>query len=246
MAVVLWESVIVVVFQPDGAATRVLDQMSPAVTLFVVALGIPIGFVMNQVYFTVYDGLRPRMPFLPVPLDRGGDILRNLQPDQRRHVEEAINVPIAISEELVTTRRRKSGRYTYRLIDNSPRGRRVYADRRKDHWRAVLWLMLNGLEPEQGDRLRVEYGTRADTYHALGGCRFAVLTAFLTTVAYNAVVHWNELLDEWLRSIVCLAVIAAGSAFLLVVLTQARANTLRVMQDLLKDSLRTCAMRGGT
>lgn len=238
MVIVLWEMTIALVVTPVSAGHVLITEIDPAVTLFVVALGVPVGFVMNQIYFAVLDGLLPFMRFLAVPLDRGAQILRHLHLDQLAYLRENTSFELDMVDDKVHFVRGWIRR-RFRLVDNTIKGRRAYARVRRQNWRAVLWLMLHGVSKDHGDALRAEYGARADTYHALGGCRYAVATATALVATYNLVAHRTEILDDWVHTLIIVSLIASGTFLLLVVISRARHNTLTVLQEVIMDSLRS-------
>lgn len=239
---VLDEFILALATKREVAGVVVGHQLDSGAVVLLIALGVPLGFLMNQIYYLLWDGMATWSAWFPVPLDRGRDVLLRLDPEHR---EVVIKRGLAMElEELATFNKDKrawkigpAGRFE--LLDNTPDGRRRYRLARRANWRAVRWLMLYAVDKDDSDLLRGEYGSRAETYHALGGSRYAVLTATLIAVAYNAAVHADSITSHWT------AVIAAGLAWFTlgfgaaVVLWRARANTLTAMQDVLVDGLRS-------
>jgi hypothetical protein len=121
--------------------------------------------------------------------------------------------------------------------------RRQYRDARKMNWRAVRWLMLFDLDDETSSVLRAEYGGRADTYHALGGSRYAVLTATAACVVYNLSVHFHVALDHHWRSLVVVGVWVVFAFTAYALLTKGRAATYQVMQEVVRDALRASSRK---
>jgi hypothetical protein len=235
-----------VAYRASTIGSRFISEFDPAAAVFVIALGVPIGFLMNQLYFYFWDGLAPWLRFLPVPLDRGKEILLNLRPPQLEALREETTIKFDLGDNPTTTSRRrvfglgpKFGLIIFKPINNTVRGRKDYRTVRRNNWQAVLWILMHGLEEDAGALIRAEYGARADTYHALGGASYGVLTGTALFSIYNLARHTDLVVAYPSRAVVVGAIVGCGVTAVLGLLRRARASTLRTMQDLLKHSLRT-------
>jgi hypothetical protein len=232
-------------------ATSVFDEIDEGVGVFLVALGVPAGFLMNQIYYYIWDGMAVRVSWAPVPRDRGQAILLEMDDRYRRSLAVA-GLQIDLEERIELSSRRfkwldavLGPRYRVKEIPGVPMAdaRATYRSARKKNWRAVRWLMLFDLDEETSAVLRAEYGGRADAYHALGGSRYAVITATALCVVYNLAVHFDRAVDEIGRTValgVIWAVIAFGAYWLL---TRGRAATYFVMLEVVRDALRASSRK---
>lgn len=133
----------------------------------------------------------------------------------------------------------KFGLLIFKPVNNTVPGRKRYRKVRAENWQAVLWIMMHGLDTETGKLVRTEYRARADTYHALGGSVYGVLTGTALFSLYNLSRHTDVVTAHPTRAVVVGLIISVGVTITIALLRRARASTLRPMQNLLKHSLRT-------
>lgn len=202
---------------------------------------------MNQVYFYTLASALPWLRFLPVPEDKGLAVLSQLTEGQLAYLWSRTNLFLDDSAPVVLRRTRSVSilrivfsRQRLFPLDNSVRGRRHYATVRRSNWRAVRWLMLHGLNQDDREIVNREYAGRMETYHALGGSRYAGLTGTIIVAGYNGWVHRDVARSDPWNFLIAGLVIFFLFLGVLYVLGRARQNTSRVAQELVIDSLRSC------
>jgi hypothetical protein len=148
----IWELIIAIVFLPHPGGFGLLNDLDPTATIVVALLGVPIGFLMNQMYFYAWDSVTPWIRFLPVPIDRGRQVLDCLTPGQLAFLNEKTGLSV---DESNTARRIQRGVGFERLafgerwlvpVENTTQGRKDYSRTRRHNWRLVRWLITLGLE----------------------------------------------------------------------------------------------------
>ncbi len=242
MVLVLDEFMLALITKREVAGAVVGHQLDSGIAVLLIALGVPLGFLMNQIYYLLWDGMATWSPWFPVPLDRGRNVLTRLDPEHLAVVDKR-GLTVDLSERAIFNSDKRiwkvGPRGRFELVENTREGRRAYRLARRTNWRAVRWLMLYAVDKDDSEILRGEYGGRAETYHALGGSRYAVLTATLVAFTYNAAVHADAIPSGWVDALaagLAWSVLGFGAAL---VLWRARANTLQAMQDVLVDGLRS-------
>ncbi len=231
------ELLIVFVFRREHAAAVVNRHLSTGTVAFLIAVGVPLGFLMNQFYYYLSEEMGIRWPWLPVALDRGRAVLNELAPAQRSVLEQN-GLAFSLKRR---TRLKKGGLLPprYVLKDQSKQARVEYREVRGQNWRAVRWLMTYGAEPEYRRVLLSSYTARSETYHALGGARYAVFTATVFCALYNLLSHADDIADRPWRSSLVIVLWLGVALALGYLLTRVRGRTLVALQESLIDGLRT-------
>lgn len=205
-----------------------------------VAATIPIGFVIYQLYYFRYE---PVVRFFLVfwcgrivRRDRGGQVLRTLDPAQLENLEEIFQRKIERDEKHreVPPGDNLIEKAMHRLkvleiqgpataLEKKAR-RQAYEESWYTHW-DVLRSTID-MSAEQSDRVRTEYTTLSDIYHSLGAARTAVTIAWFG-VCLLAASHAGRVLDAPWIAVLGFFLISALSGILWVVLYIARGRTWR-------------------
>lgn len=216
-------------------ASGTLNLISPAMVALLVTSGIPLGFLVYQVYYYLYGQY---FPFSIVNRDRGGEILAAL--------------PLTIAEELkelagsvsdtdnMTETSTLIGYPVVRLIPGArnQRGRAQYRLRVHTNWETIRFLVhvicLRNKSPE----VRAEVTNLADIYHAIGASRIGLIAAALVHMGYNLVAKAHLLQVAPLKVVASILLPQFGVALLLFALESTRRQTLNSLQMFLAQSVR--------
>jgi hypothetical protein len=168
------------------AALRV--NVAPVVA---VLASIPVGFLVYQLYYVFY---RPIMLLWPhrwhgrwVRLDRGAQVLNELQPTQIQALRDLLDTDLEVSEahdkDEAWPHRwlgllKLSDEYVSRHGDR-PSAAEVYRSRWYDNW-DVLRAIIDISDATEATRgIKREYVALSDLYHALGATRTALTAAWV-------------------------------------------------------------------
>lgn len=240
---------------PVVDASRPIQDNFAAVIAVVAT--IPTGFLIYQLYYFRYE---PVVRYFLVywggrivRRDRGGQVLRTLDPAQLENLEDIFQRKIDRNEihrevpkdREVPKRKKLIERAMHRLkvleihgdmgaLEKNAR-RQAYEASWYTHW-DVLRATID-MSAEQNNRVRSEYTSLSDIYHSLGAARTAVTIAW-AAVCLVAVLHKGRVLDApWIALLGFLS-ISALSATLWVVLYVARGRTWRTAAASLTLGLR--------
>lgn len=221
-----------------GAITHAVAQdQSVAATVIAVFASVPLGFVLYQAYFIVFDEMRYFSRFIALPQDRGAIILSELDASQRRYVEAhcVANLQLDATEQ-ARIHLTKLGLW------RSSAGRRAvnsYRIARRENWRALQWLLADRFGSGQSPVFVARYQSLSDLYHALGAARTAVLagpSVFLLTAF--AIKH-ARIAANLPRAAATSTVIAVMTYFMCSVFHHARGHTSQNLSNSLVDMLRS-------
>ena len=161
------------------------------------AAGIPLGFIIYQIYFFMYGTV---LPFYLVNIDRGIDIFRvpgretlnpttiDIHPETLKRITIDIGVALDVEEMTEEFRIRLLHAPLHRLKreHRNPAGKRKYEARLQNHWEIVRYYLTRiSANPKSSD-ISKEFTTLSDIYHSLGASRIAVLLAYLASITYVA------------------------------------------------------------
>lgn len=198
-----------------------LSQLTTGAAAILIGSGVPLGFLIYQLYYHAYDHW---MPLSLAPQDRGGDILRCLPCDVQTKLktyEPSLDIdemcepssiallPIIFGPRLPRLKanfRNRSGKSSYR------KNRQVNFE--------VIRFYLNVISTEvKSDNFRQEYTNLSDIYNAIGASRIALICSSILYVFYNffSPVHLHALSARYMYPL-----IINGAIFIL---------ALRVMQS---------------
>jgi hypothetical protein len=220
-----------------------VSQSDASLLIVLIGATIPIGFLLYQVYHVFLEEAVSWLPPFAVPLDRGRQILQQLDGAQRRRIREQSGIS-HIDDSLLASGRIRPWRLKdvlgakevpSHLAGASPR--QVYAYIRHQNWRAVKWALFNELPEDRSALIRREYTGFADIYHSIGASRMAVMCGYCGLALYDLAVHTPSFAN-WPRLLLTLAAWVITCSVTFAVLTYARRHTLVSIQDLVTDSLR--------
>jgi hypothetical protein len=174
---------------------------------------IPIGFVVYQAY---YFGYRPVVRFWPLPwggrfvrLDRGSQILHELQGEQVEALEEIFETSLDVTKPYnrvtdpgpwLRHPRRKLDYWTRKLelrpewmaVSDRRERRRRYEARWHENWDVLRAILDISGSVKGSGQIKQEYTILSDLYHALGATRKAVAFGW-GLVVFLAVVHLGRI-----------------------------------------------------
>lgn len=178
-----------------------LAQLTTGVAALLIGSGIPLGFLLYQLYYHAYDHW---MPLSLAPQDRGGDILRCLPPQVQCRLKTY--EPILDTEEMCEPSRIAVlplifGPHLRRLKEQfrNRAGKDSYRKNRQTNFELVRFY-LNVISTEvNSEYFRQEYTNLSDIYNAIGASRIALISSFVLYVFYNGLspVHRNDLLAHY-------------------------------------------------
>jgi hypothetical protein len=164
-----------------------LAQLTTGAAAVLIGSGVPLGFLIYQLYYESYDHW---MPFSLAPQDRGGDILKGL-PEQvlteLRAYETRLNIcemcDFSTNPLLVSV----FGQHLRRLKPEfrNRKGKRAYRHKRQVNFEAIRFYLTVISTSVESDNFRNEYTNLSDIYNAIGACRTALLLSFFLYVLYN-------------------------------------------------------------
>lgn len=160
--------------------------------------GIPLGFLIYQVYYGYYGR---RYPFGIVNRDIYGNVLRGLPRASLQKIARRVGLSVAETEDLtVDMYYRTAGGLFLRLdkAHRTPDWRRRSKERHRNAYAIVQFLLIRKELLDRADVVRREYTTLSDIFHALGATRVAVLGAFATYIIYNVAIH-DYLTFQWIN-----------------------------------------------
>lgn len=181
---------------PFADASEPIQDNITAVTAVLAA--IPVGFLIYQFYYFTYE---PVLRFLAfrwrgryVRRDRGGQILRTLDPQHISRLEEIfgckieleeIHSPIPPSKRPIRRLMHAGGILevagtTKALPMQGERRKQAYQDIWYTHWYALRSAVDIAASHSGGEQVKAEYTTLSDIYHSLGAANTAVLIAGFT------------------------------------------------------------------
>lgn len=222
-------------------------NVSSAFVIAVLAAGIPVGFILYQLYYGAY---RPfawsRWP-RPMPRkDRGAEVLRALTCRQRYTLFKAIGQPFDHREAFQPRTGRLLSIRPLRLLtdwedtfcpDQPCMCRDIYPRypvtgsptnfrlRWRRNWDVVMTIADMRGNDSRYIAVKREYTSLSDIYHALGVCRVSIGVAFLAWVTYNWVHNSQTTGQHAAQCMIVAASAAAITAALIVFLSSARKQT---------------------
>lgn len=178
------------VFGSVGAAMEhsALSQLTTGAAAIVIGSGVPLGFLIYQLYYHTYDKW---MPFSLAPQDRGADILRNL-PD---HVRTKLKVyePNLDIDEMCEPSKIPLLRLIFGpdLLRLKPQfrdrtGKDRYRKNRQVNFEVIRFYLTVISTEVKSDNFRSEYTNLSDIYNAIGASRMALILSFVLYIFYNA------------------------------------------------------------
>jgi hypothetical protein len=189
-------------------------------------LSIPLGFVIYQLYFVVFQEVD--FAFLhrfATPEDRGLRILQDAGPVAVAHVLRGCRTGLDLASN------------EYRSVDA-----RAYRHAREKNWAAVQWLLATQLE-SRDDTARREYTNLSDIYHSLGASRFGVIAGTVSYLLYSVYAHHEDAAARPIRAVATLLIVGASAALADRIFTKGRkyagVSLYRLLTNLIYTHLRS-------
>lgn len=241
------------------ASTPIRDNIA---AVFAVVATIPVGFVIYQIYYFNYVPILRVWPFRwcgrYVRRDRGGQILRELDPEQICKLEEIFKCKVESEEIHSVVPSSKSPlrklMHATGLLEVSGRIKNLPMEEKKrqhayelvwsTHWNVIRAAVDIAASHSGSEHVKTEYTTLSDIYHSLGAARTAVLTAWLCTVGIS-VSHFDRVLDAPRDALLGGALISIMTMAIYMILHTARGRTSQTATASLVFALRWLYWRHG-
>lgn len=174
-----------------------LTQLSTGAAAIVIGSGVPLGFLIYQLYYHAYDHW---MPLSLAPQDRGGEILRCLPCDVQAELK-AYEPTLVIDEMCEPS---TLGLLPIIFGPNLPRlkaefrnrgGKNAYRKNRQINFEVVRFYFTVISAEVKSETFKQEYTNMSDIYNAIGASRTALILSFVCYGLYNALspVHRDAL-----------------------------------------------------
>jgi hypothetical protein len=219
--------------------------------------GIPLGFLVFQLYFWLWDSVTPRIFFLTPPIDRGAYLVGAIDPADRRllapEVARAIGDVFGVANRDIEACLRRKAPTRVSLVESlrlwrpqharerlRERIRREgYAARRRVHWSIAKYLINYVAGGQAGKVLRAEYMSFNDIYHSLGASMTALVIGTSSFVVYKGIADWRFVAHHRGPALGAVVVIAAGLWTTWKVLKYTRLRTHQLLLDGLAVGIRS-------
>ncbi len=165
-----------------------LSQLSTGAAAIVIGSGVPLGFLIYQLYYHAYDQW---MPLSLAPQDRGGDIIRCLPSDVQtklRAYEPMLDTDEMCEPSAIPLLPLIFGPDLPRLKAQfrNRAGKKHYRKNRQVNFEVVRFYLTVISTELKSESFRQEYTNLSDIYHAIGASRMALICSFVMYVSYNA------------------------------------------------------------
>ena len=177
----------VYVFGSVAAAMRqsALSQLTTGSAAVIIGAGVPLGFLIYQLYYYTHDHL---MPLSLAPADRGGDILRSLPsiPEELKAYEPELDIEEMCEEVNVRLLSPVVGGLRRLKSDfRDEKGRKRYLRNRLVNFEVVRFYFAVISTELRDDSFRQEYRNLSDIYNAIGASSTALVCSFALYLFYN-------------------------------------------------------------
>jgi hypothetical protein len=194
---------------PSSILQAEAPLLTPAAIAAVVTAGVPLGFILYQIYYSWYGKV---LPFGFVNRDRGADILLALSPEVRNTLC-SIDGTMPDLEEMSDPVRSFLLPYPFRRLKRVYRnalGAARFEAKAHDNWDLIrFWLHRVSLI-NKAELLKSEVTTLADIYHAVGAARTALLLSCVLHLLFNMKLVFNITITHT----VSMPILHAGAAIL--------------------------------
>jgi hypothetical protein len=216
------------------AMSTSLHELSAAAVALVITAGIPIGFILYQVYYSMYGKV---LLFNLVNRDRGAEILESLPEHVRMKLlivgDRSADLE-KMYEEIGTFIMPNPLRRLQRQY-RGKKGRRRYESKVQANWDVVrFWLSYLCIRHDT-EPVKQEVTNLADIYHAIGATRTALFAACIFHFVYNV----GFTATSWFlsgRTIWALIAPYFAALWLFRVLERTRTHALNSLQSMLQHA----------
>lgn len=241
-----------------------LSKATPSVALALGVAGIPIGYLIYQMYFWGFWRAW-KWPFVPgwvVPLDRGTEILKDLPilddlyrwtGRKLKELPESINwtpkafkyFPLSFLTTWIRIIPFSSTSDWQKARGESIDPRRIEIDY-QDNWALAGFAWYKAiLSTDTPQIIENQLSYMFDTFHSLGTVRTALLSAYFLYICYDLIMHATELSKGfWHHYFLpyCLPILVNLVVFAIwfKLLTTDRRRTLRQILDYMRDWITCC------
>lgn len=170
--------------------------VTPAAIAAVVTAGVPLGFILYQIYYSWYGKV---LPFGFVNRDRGADVLAALPPaiqtvlcGLEKHSPDLEDMAEPFDSFLLT--------YPLRRLKPQYRnqaGIRRFEAKVHENWDLVRFWLNRICLINQADALKTEVTTLADIYHAVGAARTALFLSCILHFTFNLIAAQRIVSSGW-------------------------------------------------
>jgi hypothetical protein len=245
-----------------GCLTTLSEQVkiSPAYIAAFAGIGIPLGYVIYQLYYCIYLRF---FPFRFVPANRGWVVLKsipNINPFLKRKVGRTFQQPFEyrIWPNLDKLKMRKWLKETLRIltllraetrkisINDTPQDvleptmrniSRVY----RDNWLLAQIVWFESLEghPSAKEYLQQDLRTNFDIFHSVGASRWALGVALTFYLVYELAIHGGKAIPTHPEYLIALCINVFISLVLFIAFQHVRSEVLLRGINLMIDIIRS-------
>ncbi|HCM74983.1 MAG TPA: hypothetical protein DIS90_01280 [Cytophagales bacterium] len=163
------------------------------------ASGIPLGFIIYQIYFYLYGNV---LPFHFVNLDRGFSVLSNLPPSIQKQITKDIGVSLQDSEMteefrlplLRTILNRLKKQYRNR------NGKIEYEEKLRVNWEIIRYYLIHISIHDKSTDVHREFTSLSDIFHSLGASRVAIFLSYMVCTAYIVIKALIDANSIWAKN----------------------------------------------
>lgn len=205
--------------------------LTPAGVAAVVTAGVPLGFILYQIYYSWYGKV---LPFGFVNRDRGAEILLAVTPSVRDNLC-TIEGKVPDLEEMSERIGPFLLPYPFRRLKPAFRnsaGKGRFERKVHDNWDLIRFWLHRICFISGADQLRSEVTTLSDIYHAVGAARTALFLSCVLHFSFNVMVAQTIPLPLW-RSVTAVLAPYALALWLFRVFERTRTSALNSLLSML-------------
>lgn len=205
--------------------------LTPAGVAAVITAGVPLGFILYQIYYSWYGKV---LPFGFVNRDRGAEILLAVTPSVRDSLC-AIEGKAPDLEEMSDRIGPFLFPYPFRRLKPAFRngdGEKRFERKVHDNWDLVRFWLHRVCFINEADHLRSEVTTLSDIYHAVGAARASLFLSCVLHFTFNLTVAQTIPLPIW-RSVVAVVAPYMLALWLFRVFERTRTSALNSLLSML-------------
>jgi hypothetical protein len=175
----IYELVHIVVYD-DLAMLDGIRSINPALAAALIVAGIPLGYLIDQVYYALYGRV---LPLDVVPADRGAAVLARLPQEACSRLQRRAGIAVLETQEM--SEEGWPGVLRLKKDSRNQEGRERFKQRHREH-QSILRFAVMTLDDDTG-AFRGEYTSLSDVYHSLGSTRYSIVIATSAFVVLHAI-----------------------------------------------------------